>query len=107
MKKVLILNCAILTSLGEFSYRKSSAEEVKKLIQENGFESAVGHKATAEILSQILETEIPQNRIQAKQEAGQIAIVFSMNKRIEEGRILNREEIEEVGYSINILEKKG
>lgn len=105
--KILILNCAILTTIGEFSYRKSSVKEARELIQENGFESAVGHKATAEILSQILETEIPQNRIQAKQEAGQIAIVFSMNKRIEEGRILNREEIEEVGYSINILEKKG
>ena len=105
--KTLILNCAILTSLGGFDYRKSSVEEAKKLLQENGFESAVGHKATAEILSQILDTEIPQNRIQAKQEAGQIAIVFSMNKRIEEGRILNREEIEEIGYLINILEKKG
>lgn len=104
--KTLILNCAILTTLGEFSYRKSTKEEAKKLLEKNGFESAVGHKATAEILSQILEAEIPQNRIQAKQESGQIAIVFSMNKRIEEGRILSREEIEKIGYSINLLEMK-
>lgn len=104
-RPVLILNCAILTAHGTFYYYPVTLEKAKEYIKENGFISAVGHAATATILSELLGVEIPANRIQAKQEGGQMAIVFSMNKRIEEGKILTREEIEEIGYTLNLLEK--
>ena len=80
-------------------------DKAKEYIKENGFISAVGHQATAQILTELLEVEIPQNRIQAKQEDGQMALVFAMNQRIAEGVILNREEIEQIGYTLNLLEK--
>ncbi|HOT31917.1 MAG TPA: DUF1874 domain-containing protein [Bacteroidales bacterium] len=103
MQPVLILNCAILTARGNYSYQSISVKDAKVLVDTKGFVSAVGHEATAKILSEILETEIPQNRIQAKQQIGQDALVFSMNQRIPEGKILSREEIETIGYSLNLL----
>ncbi len=105
MQPVLILNCAIITAHGNYSYQSIPVKDAKTLINTRGFTSAVGHEATAKILSEILETEIPQNRIQAKQQPGQEALVFSMNQRIPEGKILSREEIEEIGYSLNLLRR--
>ena len=104
-KPILILNCAILTAHGTFYYMPITLDKAKVYIKENGFISAVGHQATAQILTELLEVEIPQNRIQAKQEDGQMAIVFAMNQRIAEGVILDRKEIEQIGYTLNLLEK--
>jgi len=105
MQPVLILNCAIITAHGNYDYQPITVSYAQNAIK-NGFVSAVGHEATAKILSEILEVKIPQNRIQAKQEIGQEAIVFAMNQRIPEGKILSREEIEQIGYSLNLLSRK-
>jgi hypothetical protein len=105
--KPVLLNCAILTGgQGLYSYGPITVQEAREKIS-SGFESAIGHKATAEVLSTLLETEVPANRIQYKQEIGRQAIVFSLNKRIEEGRILSVQEIEEIGYTFNLLIKEG
>ena len=45
------------------------------------------------------------NRIQFHQEIGQIAVVFKLNERPPEGVLLNREELERVGYSLKIMER--
>lgn len=106
MKQLIgILNCAIITSEGDFSYKKTTLEEVKSLL-ENAYISAVGHQGTAQLLSTLIGKSIPSNRIQFKQEEGQTCIVFSLKKRIEEGRILSIEEIEEVGYDFFLLKKE-
>lgn len=100
-----LLNCAIITGgEGLYEYKPISVDQAKEIIKD-GFISAIGHQATAQVLSTLLETEIPANRIQFKQGLNQKAVVFSLNKRIEEGRILTVEEIEEIGYSLNLLEK--
>jgi hypothetical protein len=104
--QVLILNCAIITAHGNYSYQPIPVKDAKTLINTKGFISAVGHESTAKILSEILETDIPQNRIQANQEPGQEALVFSMKQRIPEGKILSREEIEEIGYTLNLLRRE-
>lgn len=108
-KPLGILNCAILTGgNGTYNYYELSREKAVEFVKDSlkdgrGIISAVGHKATSDILTTLLETEIPCNRIQFKQEVGQGCIVFSLNKRIEEGRILSREEIEEIGYKFFYL----
>ena len=100
-----ILNCAICTDVGEYSFKKSSLEEVKALLKENDFVSAIGHKSTAEVLTELIGTDIPMNRIQFKQKLGQTAIVFKLSGRIPEGKILSREEIDEIGYEFYLLVK--
>lgn len=103
-----ILNCAICTDVGEYSFKKSSLEEVKKLLKESNFNfiSAIGHQSTAEVLSELLDVNIPVNRIKFKQKLGQTAIVFKLLDRIPEGKILSKEEIEAIGYEFCLLIKK-
>lgn len=103
---IAILNGAIITADGEYSCRTISLEEVKKLIQSaSKIISAVGHQATAEIITDLLEIEVALNRINFHQEAGQQALVFKLNSRPPEGIILSRDEIEEFGYQFQLLSR--
>ena len=103
--KVLLLNAAVLTANGTFKLSNISLDDVKEMLTEENIISAVGHSATADIMTELVGITIPTNRIQVKQEAGQNAIIFKLLKRPEEGKILNREEIEEIGYEFLLLER--
>ena len=69
----------------------------------NGFQSAIGHQSTADIISTLLGVECPMNRIMYRQDIGDYALVFKLNGRPEEGKILSVADIEEIGYSWGIL----
>lgn len=103
--KLAVLNTSILTTEGTFTLKDITLEEAKNLVKENNILSAVGHQSTADILTTLLETEVPMNRIQFAQETGQKALVFKLNGRPEEGKILTAEEIEAIGYKFQLLTK--
>lgn len=103
--KVGIFNGTIATTNGVYRISDIGVEAAKELIRRNGFISAIGHEATAEAISETFNMSIPMNRIDFKQEIGQKAIVFKLNKRPPEGSILCREEIEEIGYSFKLMER--
>jgi hypothetical protein len=102
--RVALLNTSILTCYGTFSYVPASLEEVRGLVG-NASEilSAVGHESTAQILTDLLEVEVPVNRIQYRQKGEDVAVVFKLKGRPEEGKILTRAEIEEIGYEFGVL----
>ena len=100
--KPTILNTSILTEFGDYSYSKITLEQAKKMVS-NGFQSAIGHESTAKIISTLLEIDCPVNRIMYKQEVGDDALVFKLNGRPEEGKILTVDEIEEISYSWGLL----
>jgi hypothetical protein len=103
MRKLAILNTSILTAEGKFTLEGITLEQAQKLVQDNEILSAVGHISTAEILTELLETEVPVNRIMFEQQPGQQALVFKLNGRPQEGKILSREEIEGIGYKFQLL----
>ena len=103
--KLAILNTSILTTTGRFELKDITLEEAKKLVKENEILSAVGHQSTADILTTLLETEVPMNRIMFEQETGQKALVFKLNGRPEEGKILTVEEIHQIGFKFQLLTK--
>ena len=105
--KIAILNTSIATAEGDYSLRGITLEQAQELVRENEFVSAIGHQSTAEILTELLGIEVPVNRITFEQQAGQLALVFKINGRPPEGKILSREEIEGIGYKFQILERKG
>ena len=90
-----ILNTSILTA---------TLDEAKALVA-NGFESAIGHQSTADVISTLLGVACPMNRIMYQQGQGDVALVFKLNGRPEEGKILSVEDIEEIGYSWGVLER--
>ncbi len=107
------MNAPILTAEGGYEYKESSVSICRELIEsyknetDGGCEvmSAVGHQATADILTDLFGMEVPMNRINYQQETGDTAIVFKLNKRPEEGKILTKEEMMEIGYKIYVMEK--
>lgn len=99
-----VFNTSILTTDGSFALETISIDEAKELVRgEAGFISAVGHESTAEILTTLLELTIPVNRIVFEQQVGQACLVFKLNGRGPEGRILTSEEIETIGFGFKKL----
>jgi len=79
--------------------KEVSIEEAKELINREEWQSAIGHKSTAELLSIALEKEIPMNRIEIKIRKGDKILAFSLNRRLEEGKVItNIEELKQIGY---------
>jgi hypothetical protein len=105
--KIVLLNTSILTAFGSFEYRPASLEEIKNIVHSaDEVVSAIGHQSTADILSELLERDVPVNRILYQQQPGEVAAVFKLNGRPEEGKILSREEIEEIGYQFGLLKMR-
>lgn len=104
---IAILNTPILTGEGNYKLSNITLEQAQKLVNDNDFDSYIGHQATSEILSILLGTEVPMNRQQFKQEIGQKAIIFKLNSRLQEGQVLTTiQEIESIGYTFQLLERK-
>ena len=55
--------------------------------------SAVGHAATAEIIKELTGVPVPVNRVPIILNPGDEVLVFQLLKRLEEGKVLSREEI--------------
>jgi len=100
-----LFNGTVATTNGLYRISDIDLFHAKEYLRQNGFISAIGHEATAEIMSELLGYQIPMNRIQFHQEVGQIAIVFKLNERPPEGEVLNREQVEQIGYGLKIMER--
>jgi hypothetical protein len=101
--KVTILNTSIVTSHGFYTYEPCSLKRAKRIVKNNGFESAVGHESTAQVISALLSIDCKMNRIRFSQQENTSALVFKLNGRAPEGKVLTADEIEEIGYEWGIL----
>lgn len=103
-----ILNTAITTADGSYTLRTITLEEAKDLLAKHDGEinSAVGHQATADILSTLLGVPVPVNRQVYVQGAGETALVFKINGRGPEGAILDREGLNLIGYTLKALRRQ-
>lgn len=103
--KLGVLNTSILTAVGSYELEEISLDLAKKLVSENEIDSAVGHASTVQIMTALLGVEIPVNRQMFAQQPGQDALVFKLNGRPQEGKILTAEEIEQIGYKFQLLRR--
>lgn len=72
-----------------------SLDEAKKF---NFDVSAIGHKATAEILSVLLEKPVTENRISVKLKVDDEILIFQLLERLPEGKILSIEEMKNIPH---------
>ncbi len=99
-----ILNAAVITNYGIFTYEELQLGEVRQKLKNNAIICAIGHESTAKLFSIITGYEVTPNRIQVKMVNGDHAIVFWMNKRLPEGYIVTTiEELSEIGFSFGWL----
>ncbi len=107
MGKLALLNTSILTTAGAYRLIDITLDDARRIVSDHAgnLDSAIGHQSTAEIMTTLLGTEIPVNRQMFTQEVGQAALVFKLNGRPPEGKILTVEEIEEIGYKFQVLKR--
>lgn len=107
MSKLFIFNTTIIVNDGVYSMRTISLEEAKEIISQNpNFISAIGHSSTAEIISTVLNANVPENRINASfDEIGDKALCFKLNSRPKEGSILSYQDLQEIGFSWKLLKR--
>lgn len=100
---IYLLNTPILTSYGNWAFAGPiSIEQAKKQLA-TGFQSAIGHEASAQFLSQLLGVAITMNRVAITMQAGDQAIVLRIKTRLPEGKLLSPEEITGIPYELALL----
>lgn len=102
---VVLFNGPVCTTAGLYRVTDIDVAEARQLIQTHGYMSAVGHHASAEVLSSILQVDVPMNRIEYRQKIGQKAIALKLNVRPPEGRILTVAEMFQIGFGLQLLER--
>lgn len=102
---IYVLNGPILTSFGLYRYKKISLKQAKEILKNNNYYSAVGHEATAVLLSALLETEISYNRIAITMHTGDVAVVFHLLTRLPEGQVLDIKELYAKDYVFGLLKR--
>ena len=85
-------------------FREIDENEVKELLRENDYISAIGHEGMSSFLSQRLNVEIPFNRVFVSLNKEDSAIVAQLvGSRLPEGSILSREELEKIGVKFYLV----
>jgi hypothetical protein len=103
---IALLNTSIITADGSFTYRTISLVAAREIVG-NGANavSHIGHESTAAIMTELLGFPIAMSRVPFSHARWQIALVFKLNGRPPEGRILSREEIDSIGYAWGVMQR--
>jgi len=108
-KNFFILNSLITPFKGKtanFFIKKIDLETAKLSLPKN-FISAVGHQATAEMISGLLDVKVEVNRIQIFFEIGDKALAFVPRQRLPEGKVLSKEELLKIPLDIFFIQRTG
>lgn len=100
---IALLNTSIATVDGVYELETITLDQALEIIDGANLDSAIGHDATAQIMTELLGVNVPVSRQMFSQQAGQRAIVFKLHGRLQEGKILDRQDVEAMGYDLKLL----
>ncbi len=105
-----VLNTTVVPCEGLWDVQKCTLEYARDLTGRKDhkgqpcFTSAVGHESTATLISTLLETAVPVNRIAVAPKVGDVLLCFKLKQRAPEGKILSVQELENLGYEFFLME---
>ncbi len=108
-KKRFVLNSAVITTPGEYSYKLVSPSVAKTWLEAGSYKSTIGYEETAIALEKITDVKVPVNRENIHMTAGDEALVFRLTKRLSDPILKGSIGIEEIlaNVEIGILTKTG
>jgi len=74
---------------------EASEDEVRRILSSQ-FVSAIGHEATAKIVTSRIGVSVQVNRISIQLKPSDILVVFQLLTRLPEGKILTEDEMKQV-----------
>jgi len=100
---LIILNSSVLARHGRYDYSPIRLEAARRLVRAYPWISAVGHAATAQVISAELDVPVPMRREAVFLEPGDRALVLKLLQRPAEGTILDCDALKQVGYRWDLL----
>jgi hypothetical protein len=101
---IYLLNAPILTAYGEWHFKGPlTPEDVRAHIENQALTSAIGHEASATLLSRLLDRPVAIQRISVQLQPGDSAVVLRLCQRLPEGAILDAEQLANTPYELGWL----
>ena len=92
-----------LTKKYVVSIQSLSLDDVKNMLLKEKYESIIGHEATAQLLTSLINIPIQFNRKSITLHDGDRLIVLQLMSRLPEGKVLTYEEIKNIKYTFVLV----
>ena len=77
-----VMNSAVMTTPGEYEYKRLTIDDAKKWLRLGAFQSAIAYEATAEAMAVLLDCRPSVNRHHVKMEVGDETLVFRITMSV-------------------------
>ncbi len=103
-----VLNSPVLTGYGSWVFSGPlSVAQAREFLSAGKFCSAIGHESTAELLSRLLQLDIPFHRQAVVMAPGDDALVFRLHDRLPEGQLLTLSSLASLPHEFGVLKRVG